>query len=230
MNLLSSYQAVSYYGFRDHRTRQALSSLGFGFQPELFFPGIRSDIYLLSPLDASGYLDPEAIELNKRAIYKELISPSAGHFILFEQLAYAIETSSFEPIKDNIIIVEDNLRALYPYSVRSTPTTDSEVDDEQILNAPLNSYAQVVSVEGSIYVKYVSLPEQVQSTTLFTASTALTEAKQRSIHASGRSNQTALRDDLILNRTIKTGKGRNLGVELPLRATLFPAKRNAMPH
>ncbi|MBK7482303.1 MAG: ATP-dependent DNA helicase RecQ [Flavobacteriales bacterium] len=219
MNLLSSYQAALNKLVRDHQ-EQGKVIVYKGFQPELF-AGNSFDIYL-SPLDASGYLDPEAIELNKRAIYKELISPSAGHFILFEQLAYAIETSSFEPIKDNIIIVEDNLRALYPYSVRSTPTTDSEVDDEQILNAPLNSYAQVVSVEGSIYVKYVSLPEQVQSTPLFTASTALTEAKQKEHPRFVEIESDSTSIDLILNQLIKTGERPQLCVELSPRNPLFP--------
>jgi ATP-dependent DNA helicase RecQ len=219
MSLLASYQAALTQLVRNHQ-EQGKVIVYKGIQPELF-AGQAFEIYL-SPLDASGSIDPASIELNKKAIYQELISPSKAHFILFEQLAYAIETSSFEPIKDNIIIVEDNLRALYPYSVRSTPTTDSEVDDELILNAPLNSYAQVVSVEGSTYVKYISLPEQVQSAPLFTDSNALTVAKEKEHPRFVEIESDSTSIDLILNQLINTGERPLLCVELSPRNPLFP--------
>ncbi|MBK7287650.1 MAG: hypothetical protein IPI95_11385 [Flavobacteriales bacterium] len=95
-------------------------------------------------------------------MYKELISPPP-FLILFEQLAFAIENSSFDPINENLVIVEDNLRALFPYAVAAPLAVDGEIDGEQVLTPPLNSYAQVITIGEKQYTTYVSSPEQVRS-------------------------------------------------------------------
>ena len=79
-----------------------------GYQAEIFRE-FETPLYL-SPVLPDGSIDLALIETHKRAIYKELIDPSTPILLLFEQLSFAIENSSFEPIRNNLVIIEDNLR------------------------------------------------------------------------------------------------------------------------
>ncbi|HRA18520.1 MAG TPA: helicase-related protein, partial [Flavobacteriales bacterium] len=191
-----------------------------GYQREIF-SGTGLDLYL-NPTDADGNIDPLSIESNKRAVYKELISPAAPFLILFEQLAFAIENSSFDPINENLVIVEDNLRALFPYAVAAPLAVDGEIDGEQVLTPPLNSYAQVITIGEKQYTTYVSSPEQVRSQSLFSDSVEPERVYQKD-HPSLVDIETDTTSiDLLINESLLTSNVPAVCVELSQCDPMFP--------
>lgn len=190
-----------------------------GYQPNIF-AGTGLTLYL-DPTDATGNIDPNSIEKNKRAVYKELISPDAPFLILFEQLAFAIE-NSFDPIAENLVIVEDNLRALFPFVVSAPLVPDGEIDGEQVLSPPLNSYAQVVTISGQHYATYVSLPEQVRTMALFDKTVTPERVRQKDHPRLIDIESDTTSVDLLINECLHTSVVPEVCVELSQCDPMFP--------
>ena len=137
-----------------------------------------SDMFISNLHINNGLIDIDKIKATSKELIKEVIFSKAEGVILYEQLYYISESVNPQLFSDELIVIEDNIRTLFPNQCIlqfSEPINEEiEVRSE---NLP-GFYAEIIDIKGKLFYKYTSTPLEFSTIGLFNESLKLIETSE----------------------------------------------------
>ena len=144
---------------------------------------ISSDKFILSLPIESDRISISTIRNRSKELIQLLLTPNISGILIWEEYANLITLVSPDLFKSEVIVLYDNLRALFPYEGTLELKHSEFIEEEFLSFDPPSGYSEILTIQGASYIKYTSIPVGVQEIPIFTERKGLVSVEEQDENA-----------------------------------------------